>query len=238
MSKRVVEIDLLRGIAIIMMIIYHFLFDLNFFFNAKIPLTTRVFGIFQKATASLFLLLVGISLYLSNIKSNAPLKKYLKRASKIFLFGMIITVVTFFIVPKYYVIFGVLHLISVSILLSYPFRKFGKLNLVFALIFIFLGMIIPKINFSSNSLLVLGFHTRDFFSLDYFPIFPWFGVVLLGIYLGNLLYKKEMATTKNLTPQKNLLLKFLATLGRNALGIYLLHQVVLFSLFQLIIFLS
>jgi len=238
MVKRIAEIDMLRGIAIIMMIIYHFLFDLNFFFNAKIPLTTGFYGIFQKIISSLFLLLVGISLYLSNIKPNAPFKKYLKRGVIVFCYGLLISLVTYVILREQYVIFGILHLIGISIILSYLFRKCNNLTLILSFVFIFLGLIIPNINSTSNTFLVLGFHTRDFLSLDYFPIFPWFGVVLLGVSLGNLLYKKAVVNNLNLEFQNNLLLRFLVLLGRNALKIYLLHQVVLFIFFQLIIFLS
>lgn len=238
MTQRIAEIDILRGIAIIMMIIYHFLFDLNYFFNAKIPLTTGFYGIFQKTTASLFLLLVGISLYLSNTKSKAPFKKYLKRGVIVFCYGLLISLVTYIIFREQYVIFGILHLIGISIILSYPFRKFNNLTLVLSLVFIFLGLLISNINSTSNTLLVLGVHTSDFLSLDYFPIFPWFGVVLLGLSLGNLLYKKAVVAKLNLAFQNNLLLRLLTFLGRNALKIYLLHQVVLYIFFQLIIFLS
>ena len=33
-------------------------------------------------------------------------------------------------------------------------------------------------------LLPLGIHPATFFSVDYEPIFPWFGVVLIGMGLG------------------------------------------------------
>ena len=34
-----------------------------------------------------------------------------------------------------------------------------------------------------------GTGSEDFYSLDYVPIFPWFGVVLIGMGLGDLLYR-------------------------------------------------
>jgi uncharacterized membrane protein len=71
---------------------------------------------------------------------------------------------------------------------------------------------------------------ENFVTFDYFPIFPWFGVTLLGIYFGNLFYEngKRQFTIKDMS--NNSIIKFLTFLGRNSLFIYLGHQPLLIIL--------
>ena len=77
-SKRFWEIDVLRGIAIIMMVVYHLSYDLYFLAGAPIKINSLSWTLFQRTTASLFLLLVGISLTISY--SRAKEKYSRKRA--------------------------------------------------------------------------------------------------------------------------------------------------------------
>ena len=234
MKKRFWEIDFLRGIAIIMMIIFHFLWDLNYLYKVDILLSKGFWKVFQITTASIFLFLVGVSLTISNIKKNASYIKYLKRGLKIFLFGLIITIITKFIFPNSFVIFGILHLIGVSIIISCIFRKFKYLNLIFGIIFIIVGNILKNYTINSNWLLFLGLHSNRFYSLDYFPIFPWFGVILIGLFVGNLLYSTNKRNFKLKNSSENLIVKFVCFLGKKSLIIYLLHQIVLYCMFLIL----
>ncbi len=234
MKKRFWEIDFLRGIAIVMMIIFHFLWDLNYFYNSNIQLSKGFWGVFQIFTAGLFLFLVGVSITVSNIKGNASFIKYLKRGFKILLFGLTITVITKLIFPDSFVIFGILHLIGVSIIISYFFRKFKYLNLLFGLIFIIIGVIIKGYTLSFNGLLIFGLHSSNFHSVDYFPIFPWFGIVLIGLFIGKQLYSKKGRRFRIRDFSNGLIVKSFCFLGKKSLIIYLIHQIALYVIFNLI----
>ena len=234
MKKRFWEIDFLRGIAIIMMVIFHFLWDFNYFYNSNIILLDGFWKIFQIITASLFLFLVGVSLSVSNIRKDASYMKYLKRGLKIFSFGLIITFITMFIFPNNYVIFGILHLIGISIIISYVFRKLKYLNLIFGIIFIICGNLLKTYTFNFNWLFFLGLKSSTVYSIDYFPIFPWFGVVLIGLFFGNLLYSTNKRNFKLKNLAENSIIKILCFLGKKSLIIYLLHQVMLFSVFLIL----
>ena len=59
------EIDLLRGIAILMMIVFHLFYDLNYFNVYKIELYSGFSLVFVYLIGTMFFLLVGISLALS-----------------------------------------------------------------------------------------------------------------------------------------------------------------------------
>ena len=127
-KERFWEIDFLRGLAIIMMILFHLLYDLDYFGNYTLNVHAGFWLYFARATATIFLLLVGISLTLSfsratKIKKagNTLYLKYLKRGLKIVSWGFVITLTTWIFLREGFVVFGILHLIGISIILAYPF---------------------------------------------------------------------------------------------------------------------
>jgi uncharacterized membrane protein len=234
------EIDTWRGIAVCTMIVYHFTWDLWYF--RLLPPGFDFFGGFwkylQRFTATSFLLLVGISLTVSyryaiqgKDNSTGLFPKFLKRGLKIFGLGLIITVVTFF-AGVGTIHFGILHLIGLSIILAYPFLRFRWLNFLLWIIFFVAGyfVYVDPIFVATNLFLWTGLHTMDYYASDYFPLVPWFGVVLLGIFLGNTLYSD--AGRRFYLPDWGNLLPFrsLQFLGRHSLFIYMVHQVVLYVL--------
>ena len=139
-EDRLWEIDVLRGVAIVMMVIYHFLWDLHSLGGYDIALRTGFWSYWQIATASLFTGLVGLSLTLSynrerEIHPTGSLwAKYIIRGLTVLTWGLVIGVVTFLALGVgLYVRFGILHLIGLSIILAYPFLRFRWLNLVLGL---------------------------------------------------------------------------------------------------------
>ena len=140
---------------------------------------------------------MGVSLTLSNSRSmitgdyleGGLLKKYLKRGLKIFSLGLLITFATWIFIPQEFIIFGVLHFIGISIILAYPFMKRKYLNLILGISIILLGIYLGNFNFNFTWLMWLGFIPNNLQTVDYFPLIPWFGVVLLGLFFGGILYK-------------------------------------------------
>jgi len=70
LNKRFWEIDFLRGIAIVMMVVFHILYDFSFFGNFSFDVFSGFWFYFGKACAVLFLLLVGVSLVISSFKKK------------------------------------------------------------------------------------------------------------------------------------------------------------------------
>ena len=68
--SRYPEIDMVRGVAILMMILFHTLFDLNYFQIVSLEIYSGFWHYFAFATASLFLLVVGISLTISRARAQ------------------------------------------------------------------------------------------------------------------------------------------------------------------------
>jgi len=240
-SERFWEIDALRGIAILMMITYHVFFDLNYFGFTTTDLNALPVLFYLYPIGTMFLLLVGISLTLSyarvqnTLTKNQLRIKYLKRGSSIFGLGLIITLVTWLYPHNGYIIFGVLHCIGLSILLAYPFIQSRLSALLCGLICIGIGIYLHvMVTVDFPWLLWLGFVPTGFYTLDYFPLLPWFGVVLIGISLGNTLYKNNTRIFTIKDHSQFIVSRGLCFLGRHSLIIYLLHQLVIVGILYLL----
>jgi uncharacterized membrane protein len=232
-EQRFWEVDAARGVAIVMMVVYHLTYDLDTFGGYGIESTSGFWAHFADATASAFLLLVGISLAISYSRAGAGrglFGKYLRRGLRILAYGMALTV-AFLALGLGVVAFGILHLIGVSIILAYPLLKYRFANLFLGVSIIAIGWYVRAQDVSSESpwLLPLGVVPEGMFMPDYRPLLPWFGVVLLGLFAGNVLYGggKKPAGIPGKAPR---LARPLVPLGRNSLFIYLIHQPVLVAL--------
>jgi len=100
---------------------------------------------------------------------------------------------------------------SFSIILAYPFLKLRYGNLLIGLLFIFLGTYLKGFVYNFYWLVWLGFRPIQFCTVDYFPLLPWFGVVLMEIFFANLLYpdysrKFQLSNLFSLLIDKNFLL--------------------------------
>jgi uncharacterized membrane protein len=233
-ATRLGEIDGARGIAILMMVLFHTLFDISFFHIAPVNVETGFWRFFAYATATLFLVVVGISLVVSHARARSNLsgfplaKKFLFRGAVIFALGLLATLVTWWYLRDGYIIFGILHLIGVAVMLSPLFFRFRHYNLVLGLAVVVTGWLIAGLS-GPVWLLPFGIQPAAFTSVDYTPLFPWFGVVLIGMGIGEFLYGGGVRHfTAPVVPA--LVTAPLAFLGRHSLVIYLVHQPVIILL--------
>jgi uncharacterized membrane protein len=233
-SDRFIEIDMLRGFALILMIFGHILWDLDYF--GLMPMNDGFYNVLIKIVQPMFFLLVGISLIISKKKiETLPLndeKKYYKRiilrGLKILGLGVIFTIITLIFIPERPIFFGVLHCIGLSIILSVPFLKFRKYNLLFVVIILYASLVVSGYNMNNPTIfhLALGVHQSNIgsYTIDYFPLLPWFGISLLGIVLGNFLYSGNERKFRIPDLSKYRPIKIFQWCGQHSLIIYLLHQ--------------
>jgi len=222
-------LDLIRGIAVMMMVLFHLAYDLNFFGIYALDIYSGFWFYFARITASIFILLVGVSLVLFASRSANQGQgelgiKLFKRGLKIFSLGLGITAITYLLIGKGFIIFGVLHLIGLSIILAYPFLNFKKLNVIMGDSIIAVGLYLQNLTFGFPWLLWLGLAPMGFYTVDYFPLLPWFGLILIGIYFGDAFYGGYRRRIELPDLSSNSLVSFVTLLGRNSLIIYLIHQ--------------
>lgn len=223
------EIDALRGIAITLMVLFHLVYDLVFFDVLQIDIWSGPVLYIGRSAAMLFVFLVGVSLTLSHSRSKVSglqvsFKKYLKRGFHIFLWGLVFTIGSWLLFPDEFIVFGVLHFIGVAIVLSYPLLKYRLLNLIGGFMVLFLGGLVENFTVDFPWLIWLGLTPAGFQTLDYFPLLPWFGITMFGIFTGNMLYPDYRRKYELLDLSRNPLISALEFLGRKSLMIYIVHQ--------------
>ena len=247
LKKRFWEVDSLRGLAIVMMVTFHLIFDLNYFGIYSFNISSGLLWWFARITASIFVFLVGVSLSLSytrttllsnNITEKELFLKYLKRGLKIFSYGLLITAATWIFIGNGFIVFGILHFIGIAIILEYVVIKRKYLNLFLGLAFIAAGIFLMNFRFDFYGLLWLGFTPNNFYTVDYFPLLPWLGIVSFGIFLGNTLYEKYVRQFKLPDLSRNLVVKVSSFLGKHSLLIYLIHQPIIIILLYLLGFIN
>jgi uncharacterized membrane protein len=229
-KKRIFEVDFFRGIAIVLMVIFHFCFDLNYFEYVKFDIYHGLnWKIFRIIIVSLFLLLVGVSFCLA-YKDQIQLKKLKKRLLILGVSSFLISITTYFVFPYSWIYFGIIHFIFFATIFGIPFIHSPKISLIAGILIIilyFFNIIHFKWLYNYLQPLVhLPLKTEDIVRF-----FPWFGVVLIGIFLYYYLLPK-IKISQNVITQK------VSFLGKHSLLIYLTHQIVMFGLFQLFYFLN
>lgn len=233
-ASRYWEIDTLRGVAIVMMIIFHLMWDLwAYQVMPDLILYAGFWKYFQRTTASLFIVLVGVSMTVSYRRARLSgttdglFRKFLVRGLRIIGIGVALAVGMWFF-GNGFAHMGVLQLIGFSIIAGYPFLRFKWLNLVLWMVFNAVGwlfIVISNLGMVETQWLVFfGLTPRTYAPPDFFPIFPWFGVVLLGIFIGNMAYDDNgrrfpLPDWGNFLP-----FYWLQFLGRHSLLIYVIHQ--------------
>lgn len=214
---RIVELDLFRGIAIVLMVIFHAVFDLSYYFGMDIDYTRGFWYYEGKLSALMFMAIAGIS----SCFSRSPVV----RGIRLFLLGTALTAITYILDKNNYIKFGILHFLGASYVLSLPFKKMKpSILIIFAAATIVIGTFFNTFTVQNPYLFPLGLTTPSFVSMDYYPLFPYFGIFLLGKAFGKMFYVKGFRIFKDLNEN------FLSRLGKHSLFIYLVHQPILLLL--------
>jgi uncharacterized membrane protein len=220
---RIWEIDFLRGLAIILMVGSHLLFDLGEFRGVKrflgfsTDLASSAWIMAQLFFAGLFVVLSGISSTLS--------RNNVRRGLKLLAVSLLVTAATYVFDATSAVYFGILQCLAVSMLLyGAAFEKAGPVACAaWGAFVIGLGAALPVLKkmlmVRFDWLMPFGITGPTFSSFDYFPLIPWLGIFLVGAALGKFVY----ASKRSLLPWR-LLRTFVNAAGRHSLVIYIVHQ--------------
>ncbi len=229
-KSRIWELDALRGVCILCVIVVHLLFDLVYFLG--LPLRLPAWYLFiQQYGGVIFVVLSGCCATLGT--------RSFRRGVIVFGCGLLVSLVTFgmyrlgFAGRDVVVWFGVLHLLGVCMMLYPLFRRRTASQLLgVGLILVCMGYLLSGTMVSVRFLFPLGFVYEGFVSGDYFPLLPHLGWFLLGAGLGKRLYAEKKTRLPGRFSQ-SAPARFFCWCGRQSLFIYLLHQPIVYGLLEL-----
>lgn len=220
-TNRFKELDFIRGLAILLMIVFHLIVDLKDFYSYNLEYLQGFWYAEGKLSAILFIFLCGLS---STLSHNST-----RHGIHIFIWAMLLTTITYAYNSDFYIRFGILHLLGLSLLLAPLLHslQIRWLLIVGALSF-FIGLLFSSHYTASPYLFPLGLQTSTFTSLDYYPLFPWFGFFVAGNIAGKHFYARKQPLFSIPFP------KTITWLGRYSLAIYLIHQPILLAFLYVI----
>lgn len=243
-STRLWEVDVARTVAIVMMVIYHVGWDVHFLApQLAIDPFSGGWRALQVATGSSFLFIVGVSLAISQGRSDArgaswraAYRRHARRAATVIGAALLVSVATFVALgSEDYIRFGILHCIGASMLIAPFFWRLGPWVAVLGGGAIVAGIALTSVEVGTSWLLWLGLRPDSGSAgVDYYPLLPWIGPVLIGLAVGALLYphgKRGRFTEWLRTPPRGGIA--IGSPGRHSLPIYLVHQPILIPLVAL-----
>jgi uncharacterized membrane protein len=202
------------------MVLFNYSITLDYFRLIPIPSNYLYRHILPISIASIFIFISGVTSYINYEKHTTKLtRKYFIRGIKLLFFAALITLFSYVFVPQYTIFFGILHLFAISSFLIPFFIKYTKLNLIAGLSIILSGVYLQQQTFNFSYLSWLGFVPENLSTFDYFPLIPWFGVMLLGVYYGRYVIEKNANIRFN-----SKISSIFTFLGKHSLTVYLVHQ--------------
>ena len=228
-TTRIGGLDALRGLAIVAMIAYHLCFDLRYFCITHWDFEHDPRWLTARALIlSSFLLIAGVSAVLAQ-RQAFPVRHWLRHIGIIAGAALLVSAGSWLLFPRSFIWFGVLHAIAISLLLARPLAGRPVLAALAGIAVIVAGWTYASAAFDTRMLGWIGFMTAKPVTEDYVPLFPWTGVLLLGVAAGHALVRTRFAALAPLAR----LPAALRLLGRHSLVVYLLHQPLLLGLLWL-----
>lgn len=241
--ERYWEIDAVRGISLVGMIILHTVFILGVFKIVDVSVWEWICNFIWLGT-SIFVIISGVALVLRHGRmEGSPRKLYylaiVKRAVQVLLIGVGIAVVCsvfihFFLRDGRYMYFNFLQMMGWSMLICIPFLRLGKWNFIPAVILILLGLFLNS--FTGPAWFMPFGITPEIMPRDWFPVLPWAGVMLLGVALGSVFYPKGIRRFS--FPDGGKIGHAVAKFGTWSLQVYILHLPVIAVVIGLVVLLS
>ena len=231
-------VDGIRGLAVVNMIAFHFLFDWFEIFHGDYSWywMTPV-RIWQQFICWTFILVSGFVWTWGN-------QKNLQRGLFLNFCGCMISIVMLLFLPEQAIWFGILNFYGCAVLLTIPLEKLlcrippeAGLAAAFVLFLLtqdlqlgYLGAAgvhlaeVPRVLYTWKPMTILGFPYPGFRSSDYYPMLPWYFLFLCGYFLQMLFerHPKAQRAAHRFVP-------FLTPVGRKSIWIYLLHQPVCYA---------
>lgn len=238
-TSRYESIDVLRGLAMVWMTVFHFCFDLNHFSYFKADFYGDPFWTWQRsAIVTLFLFCAGISQAVA-VQQGQSWPRFWRRWRQIAFCALLVTAGSYAMYPGSFIYFGILHGIALMLIIVRLTARWGRWLWLLGLLPWGLQLAAPYLHLSwagadflnAPAFNWLGMISRKPATEDYVPLVPWLGVMWWGLAAGSwvLKHRPEWLQREVASP-----IRPLAVLGRWSLSYYMLHQPLLIGLLMLV----
>ena len=222
-NKRSAFLDVYRGSAVLLMMIFHFCWDLRHFGFMEFDIYSPFWVYFRSLILILFLSAIGWSTYIALNKNHGRPLSFWKRDIKLLISAGTISLATYLAMPDQWIYFGILHFIFFASLIIRPVANKPLACALVGAIIILIYHFTNWLHFPNAFSIITNYIALPQRTLDIVFPFPWIGVVFIGPLFGYLNWQR--CPTPN-----NIIIHILAFMGRHALPIYLSHQLILFAL--------
>jgi uncharacterized membrane protein len=211
-------------VAMIWMAVYHFVFDLNHFQFVQANFYTDPFWTIQRSgILSVFLLCAGFGQAVA-VHRGMGSRRFWRRWLQVAGCALLVSVGSWFMFPRSFISFGVLHAIAVMLIVVRLTAHWGPGLWLAGAVALLLPQFIQHPFFDTRLTNWVGLVTRKPIAEDYVPMLPWLGVMWWGTAAGRWVLAKRPALVVGAVPSR---LRPLVVLSRWSLSFYVLHQPVL-----------
>jgi uncharacterized membrane protein len=239
-GPRLWEIDVMRTVAIGLMVLYHIGWDIHLL-APQVALDPFNGGwrALQVTCASTFLALVGTSYWIADqrwrsrgLRGVALWRRHARRGCVVLGAALLVSLTTLLVLGAEDAIrFGILHLIATAMLVVLPLTvRLGGWNGVVGAAAVAVGLVLKGTGTDVPAALVVGFDPGET-GVDWYPLLPWIGASLIGVSIGAVLYpdgERGPWLRRLVRAPRGTVLA--GAPGRHSLPIYLVHQPVLIVL--------
>ncbi|MCP5368703.1 MAG: DUF1624 domain-containing protein [Hyphomicrobiales bacterium] len=224
------SLDMVRGVAILAMVVYHFSWDLTFFGLADFRIFEDPAWIwFARCIAGTFLFVMGVAQVMARRRGlSAP--AFWRRFALVAGCAAAISAATWAMDPETFIFFGILHHMALAALLIVPCLRLPTVGLAALALFCFAAPdLLTGPAFGHPLLAWTGLAPYVVLSSDFVPLFPWFGVALAGAVTGRAVLRDGRLPPALDWSDRAPPARALRLAGRYSLLIYMVHQPLLFG---------
>jgi len=230
-GPRYARLDALRGAAIVWMAAFHFCFDLNHFGVIKQNFYTDPAWTLQRTCiVSMFLFCAGFgqAIALDQAKGGPRFSSaFWRRWAQIAGCALLVTAGSWWMFPRSYITFGVLHCMALALIVMRLSVGLGGWLWAAGALAMALPQFVQSTWFDTRATNWIGLVTHKPVTEDYVPLLPWIAIMWWGLAAGRWVLAHRPGWVAGALPRA---LEPLATLGRWSLSFYMLHQPVLIGL--------
>ena len=225
-AERFDRLDALRGAAVVWMVAFHFAFDLNHFRFIRQDFYEDPFWTWQRTCiVSVFLFCAGLGQAVAFAQAQRW-PRFWRRWGQVAGCALLVTLGSWFVFPRSFITFGVLHGIAVMLVVVRLTAPAGRWLWLLGAVAVLLPQVVQHPWFDARTTQWIGLVTRKPVTEDFVPVLPWLGVMWWGMAAGQWTLAHRRHWLSGTVPRAG---RWLAVLGRWSLTTYMVHQPVFFG---------